>query len=123
MAAVFALDHLLGGVDIGVGRSVRVMSASSRSSTLRWFARGLDDEGGVGVAGVGVPLAAQGCMRSSRPPSPPPSMPLNNRCSSRCGSSLSSQEVIQAHAHHQANRHMPAFGAGLSSNCRPLGKV
>ena len=61
MAAVFALHHLLGGIDMGVGQLRAREDCQQQVQHLALVLRGrLDHEGSVGVAGVGVPLAAQG---------------------------------------------------------------
>lgn len=61
MAAALALDHPLGGGD---ARFVQFGAGDGVQQQVKDLALGsgrrLDDEGGVALAGVGVPLAAQG---------------------------------------------------------------
>ena len=60
VAAVFALNHLLGLADALVGHLRAGQQAQQQVEDFALvFRRGFDHEGGVGVTRVGVPFAAQ----------------------------------------------------------------
>ena len=71
MTTVLALDHPFRGGDFAfVQFSVEQAGEQQVEHGTLLLGRCLDDEAGVGVAGVGVPLAAQGlhaCFQSGFP--------------------------------------------------------
>ena len=124
MAAVFALHHPLGGVDIGVGQFGAGEDRQQQVQHLALVLRGrLDHEGGVGVAGIGIPLAAQGLHAVFQLTFSTAVDAAEQQVFQQVRQLfVLATEVVQAHAHHQADRHMPAFGARLEQQLQAIGQ-
>ena len=85
--------------------------------------RGLDDEGGVGVAGVGVPFTAQGLHAFFQAAFAAVVDAAEQQVLEQVRQFfLFAGEVIQADAHHQADRHMIPLVAGLEQHLQPVGQ-
>ena len=115
MAAVFTLDHAFGGVDrVVVNAGLGQQSQQQIEHLALVLRRGFDDEGGVGIAGEGVPFAAQG---------------LHAFFETTFASGVNAAEqqmfeqvwqlffvavkIVETDADHQTDRHVPTLGAGL----------
>ncbi|MNG13693.1 hypothetical protein D3C84_973880 [compost metagenome] len=87
------------------------------------FRRGLDDERGVGVAGVGVPLAAQRLHALFQTTFAGGVDATEQQVFEQVRKLLvGAVEIIDADADHQTNRHMPALGAGLEQQLQAVGQ-
>ena len=87
------------------------------------FRRGFDDERGVGVAGVGIPLAAQRLHALFQTAFAAGVDAAEQQVFEQVRQFLfGAAEIIQADADHQANRHMPALGAGFEQQLQTVGQ-
>ncbi|KPM74588.1 hypothetical protein AOG26_20245, partial [Pseudoalteromonas sp. UCD-33C] len=124
MAAVFALHHLFGGVDVGVGQ---LGAGDDGQQQVEYLAlvlrRGLDDEGSVGVAGVGVPVTAEGLHAFFQLTFTTAVDTAEQQVFQQVWQLLVfATEVIEAHTHHQANGHVAAFSARLEQQLQAVGQ-
>ena len=122
MATVFALDHLLGGVD---GVVVETGLGQQRQQQVEYlalvFRRGLDHERGVGIAGVGVPFTTQRLHALFEATFTAGVDAAEQQVFKQVWQFLiGAAEVIQADAHHQPNRHMTAFHAGFEQQLQTV---
>ena len=124
VATVLTLHHLLGRIDCIV---VKTGLGQQGQQQIQHFAlvfrRRFDDECGVGVAGVGIPLAAQGLHALFQPTFAGGVDAAEQQMFEQVRQLLvGATEVIQTDAHHQANRHMTTVHAGLEQQLQTVGQ-
>ena len=124
MAAVFPLHHLFGGIDMGVGQLRAREDCQQQVQHLALVLRGrLDHEGGVGVAGVGVPLAAQGLHAVFEVAFAAAVDTAEQQVLEQVRQLFFfATEVVQAHTNHQANSDMPTLGARFEQQLQAVGQ-
>ncbi len=125
VTAVLALDHLLGGGDIGVAEAGPGQDGQQQVEDLALVVgRCLDHEGGIGVAGVGVPLATEGLHAFLQAALAAAVDAAEQQVFEQVRQFLvGAGEIVEADAHHQADRHMPAFAAGLEQQLQAVGQL
>ena len=122
--AVFTLDDALRHLQ-GVGIDTCVLEHGQQQvEHLALVARrGLDDEGGVGAAGVGVPFTAQGLHAFFQPAFARVVDTAEQQVFEQVRQFLArAREVVEADAHHQSDRHMVALVAGLEQHLQAVGQ-
>ncbi|MNP30243.1 hypothetical protein D3C76_1233070 [compost metagenome] len=124
VATVLAFHHPLGClqgffIDAGAGQQ-----RQQQVQDLALIAcRRLDDERGVGIAGEGIPLAPQGLHALFQAAFTALIDAAEQQVFEQMRQFLvGATEVVQAHADHQADRHMPALGAGLEQQLHAVGQ-
>ncbi len=113
MAAIFAFDHLLGCFDVGIGQFSAGDDCQQQVEYLALVLRGrFDHKGRVGVAGVGVPLTAEGLHAVFQVAFTAAVDAAEQQVFEQVRQLLFfTTEVIQAYAYDQADSHVPALGA------------
>ncbi len=122
VAAVFTFDHLFGGIDRVV---VDAGFGQQRQEQVEDFAlvlrRSLDDKGGVGVAGKGIPFPAEALHAFLQPSFAAGIDAAEQHMLQQVWQFLvGAGKVVDAHADDQADCHMPAFSAGLEQDLQAV---
>lgn len=124
MPAVLAFHYPLGRrqglfIDAGPGQQ-RQQQVEDLALIAR---RRLDDKRRIGVAGKSVPLAAERLHAFFQAAFAAVVDAAEQQMFEQVRQLLvGTIEIIQAHAHHQSNRHMPAFRAGLEYELHAVGQ-
>ncbi|MNQ89473.1 hypothetical protein D3C85_1047810 [compost metagenome] len=124
MATVFTFDDALGQLQ---GFFIDPGVVDHRQQQVEYLAlvarRGFDDEGGVGTAGIGIPLPAQ-CLHAFFQAALAAVVDAAEQQVFKQVRQLLALagEVIEANTHHQANRHMAAFITRLEHHLQTIGQ-
>ncbi|MCY1526856.1 hypothetical protein D9M68_619000 [compost metagenome] len=122
VATVFALDHPFRRVDLAFVQ-LGVDQAGEQQVEYRALIPGrrLDDEAGIAVAGIGVPLAAKGLHADFQAGFAAGVDAAEQQVFEQVREFLvGAGEVVEAHAHHQADRHMATFGSGFEQQLQAV---
>ena len=125
MAAVFALNHLLGFADALFGQLRAGQQAQQQIKDLALIlGRSFDHKGGIGAAGKGVPFATQRLHTLLKASFAGVVDATEQQMLQQVRQLLiGTRKIVQANPHHQADGHMIAVIVGFQDQLQPIGQL